>query len=256
MKIIGVMTENFAVYYDLVKLLKERKIPFISLSFNDMIPTNVGLIITTSEERDKIDFEHTLHIAEADDIGLILDKALKIIEGKDKLKSIVIGIDPGKRPGVAVLGDGEVLNVYQLATPEEVVEILKQIQKIYPKQNISIRIGHGAPTHRNRIINALYNFNLPMELVDESHTTHKTVQPDIKAAMDIALSSGMPIKSKYEINPTAGEIRDLQRVSRMESKGELTISKTLAKRVASGKITLEDAINAQRNKMLRKANND
>ena len=46
MKVIGVMTEDFSVYYDLVKVLKERKIPFISLSFEDVIPANVGLILT------------------------------------------------------------------------------------------------------------------------------------------------------------------------------------------------------------------
>ncbi len=242
------MTENFSVYYDLVRLLKERKTPFISLSFNDIIPANVGLMITTTEELDKVDFEPMIAITENDDISLIVDKALKIVEGKDKFRTLIIGIDPGKRPGVALLGDGEVLNVYQLASPEEVVKILKQVQKVYPQKNILIRIGHGAPTHRNRIINALYDFNLPMELVDESNTTQKTGQPDIKAAMDIAHTSGAPITSKYKVDPTAGEIRDLQRISRLESSGELTISKPLAKKVASGKMTLEEAINTQRKK--------
>ena len=248
MKIIGVMTENFSIYYDLVKLLKERRTPFISLSFSDVIPPNVGLVITTEVERDDVAFEHVISITEKDDIEPIIDKALKIVQGKDKFANLTIGIDPGKRPGVAVLGDGEVLNVYQVDSPEDVVKILKQVLKVYPNQSILIRIGHGAPTHRNRIINALFNFNIPKELVDESHTTQKTVRPDIKAAIDIALSTGIPIKGKFEVNPTAGEVRDIQRISRIESKGELTISKPLAKKVASGKLTLEEAINAQRNK--------
>jgi len=57
MKIIGVMTENFALYYDLVKLLKERGKPFISLSFDDSIPANVGLIITSMDEQHKVRFK-------------------------------------------------------------------------------------------------------------------------------------------------------------------------------------------------------
>lgn len=248
MKIIGVMTENFSLYYDLVKFLKERGTPFISLSFDDIIPANVGLIITTYEEQNKVSFEPILPIEENDSISLMIDKALNIIEGKDKFGSLIIGIDPGKRPGVAVLGDSEVLNVYHLDSPEGVVRILKQVQKTYPNQELLIRIGHGAPTQRNRIINALFNFGHRLELVDESNTTHKTVQPDIKAAIDIALSSGIEIKTKYEINPTAGEIRDIQRISRLESKGAITISKTLAKKVANGEITLEEAISFQRNK--------
>ena len=65
------MTENFSVYYDLVRLLKERKTPFISLSFNDIIPANVGLMITTTEELDKVDFEPMISITENDDICLL-----------------------------------------------------------------------------------------------------------------------------------------------------------------------------------------
>ena len=248
MKIIGVMTEDFSIYYDLVKVLKDRKIPFISLSFDDVIPANVGLIITTKPELPKIWFEHKLGITENDDISLMIDKALKIIEGKDIFGRLVIGIDPGKRPGVAVLGDGEILNVYQVDSPENVVRIFKQVLKTYPNQEILIRIGHGAPTQRNRIINALFNFGVPMEMVDESHTTQKIGQPDIKAAIDIALSSGIVIKSKLEVKPTEGEIRNIQRISRMESKGAITISKPLAKKVASGEITLEQAIASQRKK--------
>ena len=248
MKIIGVMTENFSIYYDLVKVLKERKIPFISLSLDDAIPSNVGLILTTEEELSKIWFEPKLAARENEDISLLIDQGLKILEGKDKFKRVIIGIDPGKRPGVAVLGEGEVLEVYQVDSPEKVVEILKRVLKMYPNQEVVIRIGHGAPTHRNRIINALFNFGVPMEMVDESNTTQKTVQPDIKAAIDIASSPGISIKSRLEVKPTEGEIRDIQRISRLESKGALTISKPLAKQVASGEITLEEAIKSQQKK--------
>lgn len=248
MRIIGVMTEDFSIYYDLVKVLKERKVPFISLSIDDAIPVNVGLLLTTPKELPKIWFAHKLAITDKDDISLMIDKALKILEGKEKFGRFIIGIDPGKRPGVAVLGDGEILEVYQVDSPEDVVKILKRIIKAYPNQEILIRIGDGAPTHRNRIINSMINLGIPMEMVDETSTTQKTVQPDIKAAIDIALSSGIPIRRKQEVKPTAGEIRDIQRISRLESKGALTISKPLAEKVASGKLTLEDAIESQKKK--------
>jgi hypothetical protein len=248
MKILGVMTENFSVYYDLVKALKDSKTPFTSLSFNDKIPANIGLIITTEQEKTKFKFEPVLTVSDNDDFSLLIDKAIKIIQGKKSFRTFIVGIDPGKRPGVAVLGDGEILNVYQPATPEDVVQIIKQVKRTYPNQELLIRIGHGAPTQRNRIINALFNLGQTMELVDESHTTQKTQQPDIKAAIDIAHSHGVKIKTRYEIKPTAGEIRDIQRNSRMESKGAITISKPLAEKVASGELTLEEAVDFQRSK--------
>jgi hypothetical protein len=248
MKIIGIMTEDFSIYYDLIKELKERQTPFTSLSVKDKIPANIGVIFTTPDECARVKFKHIITISDSDDISLLIDKALKVIEGKERFRNLVIGIDPGKRPGVAVLGDGDVLKTYQPATPEDVVMIVKQIQKTYPEQQLIIRIGHGAPTERNRIINALYNPKMSMELVDETNTTQKTQQPDIKAAIDIALSTGIEIRSRYEIKPTAGEIRDIQRISRMESDGAVTISKTLANKVASGKISLEEAIHLQKKK--------
>jgi hypothetical protein len=205
-------------------------------------------VITSREELSKVWFEPKLGLDENDDIQLMLDKALKIIKGKDRFERLIMGVDPGKRPGVAVMGDGEVLDVYQVDFAEKVALILKRILKTYPDQEILIRIGNGAPTHRNRIINALFNYGVPMEMVDESNTTRKTVQPDIKAAIDIALNAGIPIKSKMEVNPTEGEIRDLQRISRLESKGAVTISKHLAEQVVSGKISLKRAIDAQQKK--------
>jgi hypothetical protein len=248
MKIIGVMTENFSIYYEIVKVLKERKIPFISLSLDDAIPGNVGLVLSTPDELPRIWFDHKLAITEKDDISLMIDKALKILEGKEKFNRLIIGIDPGKRPGVAVMGDGEILEVYHVDSPEKVVSILKRVLKTYSKAEVLIRIGHGDPTHRNRIINTLFNLGVQIEMVDETSTTRKTVQPDIKAAIDIALSGGIPIKSKLEVKPTAGEIKDIQRISRLESNGALTISKPLAQKVAAGKITIEEAIKSQQKK--------
>ncbi len=47
MRIIGVMTEDFQFYYRLVRRLKERDEPFVSLGFEDALPYNIGAIITT-----------------------------------------------------------------------------------------------------------------------------------------------------------------------------------------------------------------
>ena len=45
------MTKNFRFFYELVQLLKEQKEPFVALDFDDDVPDNVGVIITTREER-------------------------------------------------------------------------------------------------------------------------------------------------------------------------------------------------------------
>ena len=240
MKIIGILTQNFRVYYELIKALKKRDLPFASLSFDEPIPLNIGVIITTSEERDKIDFPKVISAEE--DVDLTIDIARRTLKGKEKCKKLIIGIDPGKRPGLALIGDGEILSTAQVSSPEKVKEIVGRALRSYPADETVIRIGHGDTTHRNRIINSLSKFGLKIEISDETRTTHISDTPDIDAAIDIALKSGIEAKRKYNVEPTHGELRDIQRRSRIESKGRVTISKDEAKKVAVGELTIEEAI--------------
>ncbi len=246
MKIIGILTQDFRVYYDLIKGLKTRDLPFASLSFNEPIPHNIGVIITTEEEKDKIDFPK---LVVRGDIELAIDVARRTLKGKEKFRRIIIGIDPGKRPGLAVIGDGEVLSTAQVSSPEKVKEVVDRAIKSYPASETIIRIGHGDTTRRNRIINSLSKFKLRIEISDETRTTKRSGSPDIDAAIDIALKQGQRAKRRYKVRPTEGELRDTQRRSRIESKGRVTISKEEARRVAIGELTLEEAIEkAEKNK--------
>ena len=270
MKIVGIITENFSVYYDLVKALKARSIPFVSLSFADLIPANVGVIITTEKETDNIEFEHKVEIPEnhdeVKDIQYAINVALNTLSGKEHYNHLIIGIDPGKRPGVAVIGDGETVNLFQVGTPEDVGNTVRQILRTYPAYDLRIRIGHGAPTHRNRIINTLFDLFeaatgtgeiptiIPIEIVDETSTTLKPGGTDTEAAKNIAFTKGVRVVSryigKYKIEPTEGELHDIQRRSRIESKGAVTISMDLAEKVAKGEFTLQKAILLQEEKNL------
>jgi hypothetical protein len=61
------------------------------------------------------------------------------------------------------------------------------------------------------------------------------------------MTHGYTPMKRQEIEPCQGEIRNLQRISRLESAGSLTVSKDLAKKVAKGEISLSDAIDTQKN---------
>ncbi len=70
------------------------------------------------------------------------------------------------------------------------------------------------------------------------------------AARGIALTPGVPIAASDvgPVRPTAGELRDIQRKSRMASSGQVTISRILARNVALGRITLDEAVKRQTGK--------
>jgi hypothetical protein len=220
--------------------LKKRKVPFKSLSFEESVPQNVGVIITTSEEIDMIDFSNV--VIASNDMELTIDIAQRSLKGKEIYQKLIIGIDPGKRPGIAIIGDGEILATAQVPSPEKVKERIFRALKSYPAADKIIRIGHGDTTHRNRIINSLSILGLRIEISDETRTTRISEAPDIDAAIDIGLKSGVEVTGKIKVEPTQGELRDIQRRSRIESKGRVTISKEEAKKVAKGEMTLEEAI--------------
>lgn len=239
MKILAVLTENFSIYYDLVKELKNREIPFLSLSFNDKIPSNVGVIITTKEERHKIKFTK---IVEFNGTTNTIDKALSKL-AKENFYNLTIGIDPGENTGIAALGDGKIIFTSK-CRPQEVLKAIKKILDFNRSETTMIKIGHGAKTIRNRIINSLLHLNIPIEVVNE-HSTTCFRGEDIKSAEEIARMNGYLVKDYFKITPTERELKHIQRESRIKSK-MLTISKNLAEKVAKGKLSLEEAIEKQR----------
>jgi len=241
-KILAVATDNFEFYYEMVRELKQRNIPFISLSPSDPIPPNVDVILTTEPEAEGIEFRNV--VAVDDDIRKGVRKALSMVKGKLSYQSMIVGIDPGTQPGIALVGDGKVLETLQAESPEDVRKKVEGFIEGYDFQRMIIRIGHGDKTNRNRTINSLEGLAVRIEIVNEEGTTKLTESPDIEAAKKIALSEGQLALGDYDVNATEGEMREIQRRSRLES-GDITISKELAKKVAEGDLKMKEAISEQ-----------
>lgn len=226
--------------------MRSRGLNFIALSPKEAIPPSVGAVITTEDEVDKIDFDESKIVA-AKKPRVAIDRALQLLRGKRKYREIIIGIDPGKRPGIAVLGDGAIIAVHQ-TSPSEVYEVVKQIINEYHADQFIIKIGHGARLIRNQIINSLIDLGIHIELVDENGTTprlgkgvHSSQISDIVAAINIAKLKGETI-GKQNIEPSLGEVKEIQALSRELSNGRATISMQLARKVAKGELTIYEAI--------------
>ncbi len=244
-KILGILTEDFRLYHDLVAALKARDLPFTSLSFARRFPESVGAILTSPAEVPKVRFSHVVPV---DDIDASVAKALQLLKGKTEWWELLIGVDPGREPGIAIIGDGEVIDTRIAASPEAVAFHVHQAVNTFPSQEVKVRVGHGDPTNRNRILNALARDGHRVEIVDEAGTTHRSPQPDVDAAIDIARTPGKRVAPPFEIRPTPGEVREIQRRSRLDSGGYVTISSELADAVARGELSLDEAIARARRK--------
>ncbi len=245
--IIALITSNFAVYEDMVSRLKDRQVPFTTLRLTDPIPYNVKVVITTADEAPDIRWEGR-HLIIYDDPHTTVDRAINALRGNGQhFDDLVIGIDPGRRPGIAVLHGDMVVAVYQVGVTD-VEPTLRKIAREYHSSISTIRIGSGARLMTAQIINTLLEGGFKVELVDETGTTpyvgkniHTSQVRDIIAAINIARIKGEPV-GKREIEPSKGEIRVIQESSRSRSEGRATIPKYLARRVARGEITLDEAI--------------
>ena len=242
MKVIGIMTTNFRFFYELVQMLKGHNEPFVALDFGEEVPANVGVVITTREERSKVRFRRV--VAE-NSPELAYKLAHNRLSGRERFAALVVGVDPGRRPGLAVIGDGRVLFAGTVGSPEAVGGEVARFAQGVGHDRLVARVGHGDPTNRDRVIRSIWNVVDDVEVVDERGTTRRTEEPDADAAVAIALSSGHRLPFPPTVVPTPGEVRDIQRQSRIESGGRVTISTGLAEAVARGDLTLPDALRTQ-----------
>jgi len=239
--VIGVLTSNFALYHDLIESLRKRDISFVSLTFKDEIPYNVDVII--SSEEDEVNFKNVIRWA-GEDVESLIDRA--IILSSDEKIDIVFGIDPGENIGIAIYGNNKLIRRFVRKSPEAAAKFIKRYIREMKASSVKVRIGNGAPLIRNRIINLLMDEKIHVEMVDEARIHCQ--DDDAVAASSIAMVEGVKIRNKLRIEPKDGEIREMQRLSRIKS-GTITISKELARKVLKGEMKLEEAIKVQKEKL-------
>jgi len=250
MKTLGVYTKDFSLYHDLLKVLRIRKIPYFSLSSIDHIPHRIGVILTSHSELHDIKSQKTIAVDVYDTIDHAVDLALQMLLGKELYSKVLIGVDPGEQPGVAVVGDDVLLQKMNVESPEKVVDIIQRLLKEYPANESLIRIGHGSVITRNRIINSLIPLEVPIEIVDETKTTSSKQanrsEKDSEAAASIALLSGGKVLRHLPLKPTKGDVRNIQERSRKLTDGRFSISEKTALEVLKGDINLKAAVEIEK----------
>jgi len=247
---VGVCTKDFSLYHDVLQVLKRRGIAYVSLASSQHIPSSVGAVLTSHQEMHDIKSSKTIAADAYDSVDHAVDLALQMIIGKDLYSKVYIGIDPGERCGIAVVGDDILLQKTQVDAPEDVFPLVKRFLREYAARETIIRIGHGSPLIRNRIINQLIQFGRPIEIVDETKTTSahpaKRKDKDSEAAAAIAFLSGGTVRRKLPLKPTKGAVRDIQRHSRQLTEGKYSISEKTALAVLHGNLSLKEAVEKEK----------
>lgn len=204
---IAVVTVSGKAYYLVVQELKKRDIPFLSLTPKDRIPVEIKVIITTEEEKPLINHDQILTFKEGGNPEALITQAVRLLQGKESYDEIVIGIDPGKITGLAVLADGEIVETENSFSVQDTLDHIKRILGNFqsdPMPSISIKIGDGVPQYQNKLLQAL-DKTLPSDVVLQSvseggtnryssDTKHRRGVRDIVSAVKIAGRKGRIFK--------------------------------------------------------------
>ena len=203
---IAIATVSGKAYYKLVRELKERNLIFLSLLPSDKIPQTVKVVLTTREERDKVDHPNVLVYDAEEEPTEVIDEAIRIIQGKRLYEDVTIGVDTGKTFGVAIICDGNVLRAEDGLTLEKAIDMIITALKENPARNQTVRIGGGVPTIAEELLNRL-NRALPesvkIEIVDEVGTSRIRSEEGRKKLTDA--DSAIRIAKRRRTHETSGQ---------------------------------------------------
>ncbi|MFC7134279.1 MULTISPECIES: hypothetical protein [Salinibaculum] len=235
---IVVATEDFEVYHDIVTELRGRGVEFTTVEPGDDVPERTTVLVTGPDDEVDVPAGVARVVARPDAPRQAVEEVVTLLRGGEG--RTVVGIDPGERPGIAVLVGDMVVATFQVPA-DRAAEVVGE--ELADATDPLVRIGDGARLVGSRIID---DIDAPVELVDESGTTPylgagTRGMGDVLAAVNIARIEGERIESR-DIEPTAGELQRIKDRSREESEANRAIDETLARKVAVGDLTIREAL--------------
>lgn len=227
-----------------MQLLRTRKINVEQYSIDQPLPEKDSIWVGSIDEVANNSSDGRPIAADLESLDIAVEAAILALKGTSQTHRFILGIDTGPRPGLAWFTDGVLIDTKQTESVQECIETIESLIQHHEFEHLLLRMGKGSPSHRNRLANAMLDRGYAVELVNEQKTSRgvKRNQHGV-SAIRIATLSGERVWEPFELQTTEGEIREIQRRSRIKSQGRITISSELARQVALGELTLLEAIN-------------
>lgn len=233
-----ISSDDVVLSFRLMQRLKQMNIQFELLEPHHTIP-QYSIVFTDHPQH-----PHPQAIfVDVHSIEQALEQYFAIVHKIDEDAMLIIGIDPGPRPACAWRTNKQPVDAHQCESVDDLFSFLTKLSRRYNTLRIKVRVGNGSPVDRDRIINRCFSRGYLVEEVDEKATSRGPNRHDhTKAAIRISMKAGKSVFLERIIEPSKGFIRNIQRESRVVSGGKTTISSLLAKKVALGELSIEEAL--------------
>jgi hypothetical protein len=189
-----VATSKARAYYALVSRLRRAGLPFSSM-LPDSDFRDCELVLTTADEAGQFG-GRALALEELDEnAGIFKGQVVSRLVGGEDV--ILVGVDPGKRTGLAVFYGQTKLAFSTFDSAGAMCSRVGAFVKCVPARRTLIRVGNGNRSMASRLVEGLKR-EVPgatIEIVDESGTSTgsskmRGVQRDQVAAAKIAFRKG------------------------------------------------------------------
>jgi hypothetical protein len=173
---VAVATVQGKAYFLVVNALREQNVAFTSLVPGQSVPPRVKLVITTEEEKAKVNHERVLVFHSEEELETLMLEVKKLLLGKETFERIIVGIDPGQAIGLVVVADGKVIEQGNCYSSHEIINgILKILRTVnFSVTRVSIKIGNGVPVYKELLqdLDDSMPPQVSLEVVNEAGTNY------------------------------------------------------------------------------------
>ena len=267
-----ILTEDLIFFYMLKNALDKYKIEFQILNLDAKIPTLSSLILTTSEDFDKLEVRsrdnYLVYVKNCNfDKYLIRVIAAYRIGYKDIYSTLTFSIDPGNKFGLMIFLDDFYLNSYCCFEKPELLRTIKSHIQTFQEDNpnlmhINFKIGRGILPIAFNLVNDIYKIfngrkNLMVYLIDEFRSSKiklsgerkiRKISKDEISALILAFRNGISVNlDNYEyifeqIKNKTLKKDNLESLKPDNHEEYLLELKEVVKKVLNGELSLSSAV--------------
>lgn len=189
---VGIYTHDFKFYHDVIIELKNWNLPFFSITDLYSIPADINVILSSTSDTFVLPGQ-----IKATNSTEGIRKCLPALLNKDTFNKVIIGIDPGPKPGIAVMADNVLMEAWECPSIGNVKKDVLAVIDNYIYDYIMIKIGNGDRPNRDLIIKQLKNLATVVIVNEENTSTPHKIHDNALSAARISL-----IDDRYDISKT------------------------------------------------------
>jgi len=158
-----ILARDMRAYYDIIKLLNELHERRVNPRLLERIESEVVIEVDSKQG------------SGLDDPFMAYFTMVLLVKGKRSFEKLVVGIDPGEKIGVAVVADGELLDLRIFRKRDMLEEYLDKVMAYCPARRKIVKVGSHVDDEMLSSLRRLKRRGVELKIVDESKSNTSAI---------------------------------------------------------------------------------